>query len=42
MGSWVGQDRRARGGGDEVLTESERAELVRLRRQYAELAMGRD
>lgn len=42
LGNWVGRDRRARDGGDGVLGESERAELVRLRRDNAELAMERD
>jgi transposase len=42
LGNWVGRDRRAREGGDGVLGESERAELVRLRRENAELAMERD
>lgn len=44
LGNWVNQDRRARGeaaaGG--VLGEDERAELARLRRENAELAMERD
>jgi transposase len=42
LGNWVAKDRRAREGGDGVLTESERAELVRLRKENAELAMERD
>lgn len=43
LGSWVSADRRRRDtvGGDTV-TESERAELVRLRREVAELRMQRD
>jgi transposase len=41
LGRWVNQDRRAREG-DGALTESERDELNRLRRENAELAMGRD
>jgi transposase len=40
--NWVAKDRRAREGGDGRLTESERAELARLRRENAELAMERD
>jgi transposase len=43
LANWVAQDRRARGeaaaGG---LGEDERAELVRLRKENAELAMERD
>jgi transposase len=42
LGNWVNRDRRARGGGDQALSESERAELVRLRRENAELVMERD
>jgi transposase len=42
LGNWVAKDRRAREGGDGSLTESERAELVRLRKENAELAMERD
>jgi transposase len=42
LGNWCARERRARGGGDGALTESERAELERLRRENAELAMQRD
>ena len=42
LGNWVTRDRRAREGGDGKLSESERAELNRLRRENAELAMERD
>ena len=42
LGNWVLKDRRARNGGGQVLTEGERDELVRLRRENAELAMERD
>jgi len=41
LGRWVNQDRRQREG-DGALTESEREELNRLRRENAELAMERD
>jgi transposase len=41
LGNWVTRDRRARVGGG-ALTESERDELNRLRRENAELAMERD
>ncbi len=37
--NWVAKDRRRREGGDGRLSEDERAELVRLRRENAELAM---
>ena len=43
LGNWVARARRAGGNGDEqALSESERAELVRLRRENAELRMQRD
>ena len=41
LGNWVNQDRRKRQG-DGALTESEREELARLRKENAELAMERD
>ena len=42
LGNWVARDRRARDGGNGRLSEDERAELNRLRRENAELAMERD
>jgi transposase len=42
LGNWVNLDRRQRGDGNGVLSEDERAELARLRRENAELAMERD
>ena len=42
LGNWVNADRRRRGDGNGVLGEDERAELARLRRENAELAMERD
>ena len=41
LGNWVNADRRRHGDGSE-LGEDERAELVRLRKENAELAMERD
>jgi transposase len=42
LGNWVNADRRSRGEGSGGLSESEREELARLRRENAELAMERD
>src|SRR3954452_20275733 len=39
LGNWVAKERAARGEGRGVLSEDERAELVRLRRENAELQM---
>ena len=39
LGNWVNVDRRRRGDGDGALSEDERAELARLRKENAELAM---
>jgi len=41
LGNWVNADKRRRGDGGE-LGEDERAELARLRKENAELAMERD
>jgi transposase len=41
LGNWVNLDRRRREGNGS-LSEDERAELVRLRKENAELAMERD
>jgi transposase len=41
LANWVARDRRARDGSD-GLSEDERVELARLRRENAELAMERD
>jgi transposase len=42
LGNWVNADKRRRGAGNGALGEDERAELARLRRENAELAMERD
>ena len=42
LGNWVNADKRRRGDGTGALSEDERAELARLRRENAELAMERD
>jgi transposase len=42
LGNWVTTARRQRAGGDGLLSEDERAELVRLRKENAELRMQRD
>ena len=39
LGNWVALDRRRRDGGDGQLSEDERAELVRLRRENRVQAM---
>src|SRR6266511_4541242 len=41
LGNWVNAERRRRQG-DGAVSEDERAELARLRRENAELAMERD
>jgi transposase len=42
LGNWCARERRERDGGEAALSEDERAELVRLRREVAELRMQRD
>ena len=42
LGNWVNADKRRRGDGSGALSESEREELARLRKENAELAMERD
>jgi transposase len=42
LGNWVARARRARGDGKGPLSEDERAELARLRKENAELRMQRD
>ena len=42
LGNWVNADKRRSGDGSGALDEDERAELARLRRENAELAMERD
>ena len=39
LGNWVNAGPRRRQGGDGVVSEDERAELARLRKENAELAM---
>lgn len=41
LGRWVNAFKAAQGAGDEVLTESEREELARLRKEVAELKLDR-
>jgi transposase len=41
LGNWVSADKRRRGEGNGALEEDERAELARLRKENAELAMER-
>jgi transposase len=42
LGNWCAKARRAQGGEDAALSESERAELARLRKENTELRMQRD
>ena len=42
LGNWCATERRRREGGKMVLSEGERAELNRLRKENAELRMQRD
>lgn len=42
LGNWVAKARRERDGQNPPLSESERAELVRLRKENTELRMQRD
>src|SRR3954451_15279703 len=42
LGNWVAKARAAAGVGNGALSESERAELARLRRENTELRMQRD
>src|SRR6476646_4996339 len=42
LGNWCATERRRRDGGQDGLSENERAELVRLRKEIAELWMQRD
>jgi transposase len=42
LGNWVARERRERGEGTAALSEPERAELARLRKENAELRMQRD
>ena len=42
LGNWVAKARTERDGGSEALSETERAELARLRKENTELRMQRD
>ncbi len=42
LGSWCARERRSRDADDATLSESERAELERLRKENIELRMQRD
>ena len=42
LGNWCAKDRRRASGAGGALSEDERTELVRLRRENAELVMQRD
>jgi transposase len=42
LGNWCAKERRKREGGTAALSEDERAELVRLRKEITELRMQRD
>jgi len=42
LGNWCARDRRTHGAGDGAVSEDERAELERLRKENAELTMQRD
>ena len=42
LGSWCARERRRRDDGNAALSESERAELERLRKENVELRMQRD
>jgi transposase len=42
LGNWCARERRRREGGNPTLSESERAELERLRKENLELRMQRD
>jgi transposase len=42
LGNWIDKDRKARGDDGGAVSETERQELVRLRREVTELRMQRD
>lgn len=42
LGNWCARERREREGGGAALSEDERAELARLRKEIVELRMQRD